>query len=452
MTAVLQDIWSGTLDKIRESVGPRRFYLWFRETELLSTESGVFHIGVPSRFVAEWLSEHLTEAVHKALSETVDACESVQFVVSPKLFRKVRTAQIEAQQELLEEVTHTKPARNTNDGQDYSLTSFVVGHCNRLAYAAAKHVADTVESQLNPLFVHGAVGLGKTHLLRGICASVNATGNRRAFYIPSESFTNQFVASLQHHSLDAFRARFRNVDMLAIDDVHFLADKKATQQEFLHTYDFLRRLGKQVVMASDAHPHTIKCVMDSLSNRIASGMIIRLEEPGYETRVAILHRKLSSHGHVLSEDVLNFVAENIQGNVRELQGAATTLLATGRLLGRKVDIETAREALQPLICARNRRVTLADVEHEVCLTFGVSPEELLSKRRTRSITTPRHVAMYLSRELTEHSWHEIGTYFKRRNHSAAIFAYKKISQRVHDDPPFQDRVRSMISELQGRHI
>ena len=141
MTAVLQDIWSGALDKIRESVGPRRFYLWFRETELLSTESGVFHIGVPSRFVAEWLDEHLTEAVHKALSETADACESVRFVVSPKLFRKVRAEQIEAQQELLEEVTLGKPARDTSDGQNYSLTSFVVGHCNRLAYAAARQVA-----------------------------------------------------------------------------------------------------------------------------------------------------------------------------------------------------------------------------------------------------------------------------------------------------------------------
>ena len=402
MTTVLQDIWTSTLERIREKVGPRRFYLWFRETELLSSEAGTFHVGVPSRFVAEWLEEHLTEVVRTALEETTEGCQHVRFVVSPKLFQKIRHERLDADQELLEEVAGNSNTSTEEPPLDYSLDSFVVGRCNRLAYAAARHVAEGGDRQLNPLFVHGAVGLGKTHLLRGICQKVNQRGNARAYYTSGESFTNQFIASLQHHRLDAFRARFRNVDLLAIDDIHFLADKKATQEEFLHTYDFLSRLNKQVVMASDAHPRAIHCVMQSLSNRIVSGMIVRLDPPDYETRLAILRRKLHPHPAVVSDEVLSYVAENVQGNVRELQGAATTLIATARLLRRKVDLPTAREVLQGLLCTRRRRITLADVEREVCRCFDVLAEDLLSKKRNRSITTPRHVAMYLARELTDH--------------------------------------------------
>jgi len=447
VTAVLHDIWSASLETICSRVGQGRFNLWFKDTELLSSDAGVSEIGVPNRFVADWLDEHLKDVVTEALEEATQTPQVLRFVVSPRLFQRARAVQLEAQQELLDELPAARPRTPEHDGQTYSLDAFVVGRCNRMAYAAARHVADGLDTQLNPLFIHGSVGLGKTHLLRGICARVQADGTRRAYYASGESFTNQFVASLQHHTLDAFRARFRNVDVLAIDDIHFLANKKATQEEFLHTYDFLSRLNKQIVMASDAHPRDIDCVLESLSNRIVSGMIVRLDSPEYETRMAILRHKLRDYQGVLSDEVLSFVAENVQGNVRELQGAATTLLATARLLGRKVDVEIARQALSSLMTTRTRPVTFADVEREVCRTFNVSPEELVSSKRTRSLTTPRHVAMYLRRELTEHSWLEIGQHFNRRNHTAAIFAHRKIADRIKADPTFQGRIQEMVSSL-----
>lgn len=447
MTIVLRDVWTAALERIREQVGAGRFFLWFRDTELLSVESGTCHIGVPSRFVAEWLEEHLGDTVRAALTEAGDPCQTVRFDVSPRLFQKIRHEQEQAQQEMLEDLTGHKAMPAPPEGRDYSLQSFVVGRCNRLAYAAALHVADGKDDQLNPLFVHGAAGLGKTHLLRGICQRVN--DGRTAFYIDGESFTNQFVAALQHRSLDAFRARFRNVDLLAIDDIHFLADKKATQDEFLHTYDFLNRLNKQVVMASDAHPRAITRVKESLATRLVSGMIVKLEAPDYETRLAILRRKLARHQALLSDDVLAFVAENIQGNVRELEGGATSLIAAAALLRRRIDLPTAREILRGLLSARRRVVSLADIEREVCQAFEVTLEDLLSQKRSKSVTVPRHVAMWLARELTDHSWQEIGTHFNRRNHTAAIFGFNKVGQRMRADLAFQQRVQELVEILRG---
>lgn len=450
MARILQDIWEDVLAVLRNSVSAERFNLWFRNTELLGQEGDACEIGVPNAFVGEWLEEHFGEAVRGALGSITGKDAPVRFVVSPKLYQKTREEELRQKQELVEAIDSSlskKPPSEDAGVRSFSLEEFVVGPSNRLAHAAALHVAVHRDLSLNPLVIHGAVGLGKTHLLRGICERRNASEPGRALYISGESFTNQFLASLQHNSLDGFRRKFRDIDLLALDDLQFLASKPATQEEFLQIYNFLMNLNKQVVLASDSHPKELAHLRETLMTRLVSGLMVRLDPPEYETRLAILRKKLGPRCAFVGDDVLGFIAENICGNVRELEGAATTLIATAALAGEKIDLATARRAVASLMPRGIPRVSASDVEQAVARTWRVTVEDIHSSRRHKSITLPRHVAMYLARELTSMSWKEIGEHFGGRNHTGALFAYKKIETCLQKDPALAETVRRLRSQL-----
>jgi len=447
---LLQDIWNDVLAVVRDCVPPQRYTLWFRNTELIEQTEESCKVGVPNAFVGEWLQEHFGEVVRGAIGRVTGHELRVRFVVSPTLYQQSHEEEVRQKQELVEAIDSTlskdTPSARSS-GREYRLDDFVVGTSNRLAYAAALHVATHRDRSLNPLVIYGSVGLGKTHLLRGICHRWNQRGPGRALYLPAESFTNQFLASLQHNSLDGFRRKFRDIGLLALDDLQFLAGKRATEDEFLQTYNFLMNLNKQMVLASDSNPKDLTALRETLKTRLVSGMMAPLDPPGYETRLAILHRKLGRKRNLVADEVLAYIAENVRASVRELEGAATTLIATTMLAGEKIDLGTARRAVASLMRAHDAHVTIEQIEEAVSRAYGVKLADIHSTKRHKSIALPRHLAMYLARELTSMSWKEIGLHFGRHNHTGVLFAHKKIKAALETDAALAESVKRLRSEL-----
>jgi chromosomal replication initiator protein len=313
------------------------------------------------------------------------------------------------------------------------LEDFVVGPGNRLAHAAAVEAARGAGATFNPLVIHGGVGLGKSHLLEGIAAALRA-GNpgRKVVQTTAEAFTNGFLDAMRHGTLAAFRARHRQADALILDDVHFLAAKRATQDEFLHTFDALVAAGATVVLACDQHPRLIHKLSDEIVTRLLGGMVVKLEGPDLATRRAILKAKAASRGVDVPEAVVAYVAEHLRASVRELEGALNSLVAHALLAGKRLDLNLARIALRDTIRHTAQAVALRDVERAACEVFGIDAEMLKSPSRARAVAYPRMVAMYLARKHTGAAYSEIGRYFGGRNHSTVIAADKKVAGWLRD--------------------
>ena len=313
----------------------------------------------------------------------------------------------------------------------HEIESFVVGQSNQLAYNAALYVAEFPGAQYNPLFIHGNCGLGKTHLLQGLCKRfIEHHPTKRWMYLTGEDFTNEFLSCLRANKLDIFRRKVRDLDLLVIDDVHFLGGKKATQEEFLHTFNAIEAMGRQVVMASDEHPKMIEEFGESLINRFVSGMVVRIDPPNFATRSEILRAISSRGGLMLSEEVIGWVARRVTQNVRELEGAITRIAAHVQLDGRPADIVMAQQALGDLDRQLVAPVKPENVLLSVCSYFGLEHKDLMSGRRQRTISLARSVAMYLVRKTAKLSFPEIGYRMGKRNHSTVISACRRIERAV----------------------
>ncbi|MCD6406168.1 MAG: chromosomal replication initiator protein DnaA, partial [Planctomycetes bacterium] len=385
--------WSDILCDISRAIGETRYNLWFRNTVAVSCEQSSLKVGVPSTFMAEWIETHYRDVLLEVASKRLGRSVDIAFVVEPTLFRNKRRREAAAKSELLDEAAPRQPA-----GLDIgrcSLDNFVVGPCNSVAYAAACKVAGNPATAYNPLFIHGGVGLGKTHLLLGIAGAIRGPRQRRGIeYVSAEAFTNRFLFALRNGTLDAFRQRYRTTKLLIIDDVHFLANKPATQEEFLNTYNTLSREGCQVVMASDSHPKLISKLKESLVTRFLSGMVVRLEKPGYDMRLQLVRHKAEQRHISLPPAVAEFVAGNVTGSVRELEGAVNTLAAYASLSGGSITTSIAREALKGLVKSHCRPVRLPEIDAAVTAYAALREGDLRSKRRTRPLARARHVAMY----------------------------------------------------------
>jgi chromosomal replication initiator protein len=313
----------------------------------------------------------------------------------------------------------------------HDLETFVRGPSNTLAYNAACYVAEFPGAQYNPLFVHGSCGLGKTHLLQGLCRRfVEHHPTKRWMYLTGEDFTNEFLSALRGNKVDTFRRKVRDLDLLVIDDVHFLAGKKATQEEFLHTFNAIEAMGRQVVMASDAHPKMIEEFGESLVNRFVSGMVVRIDPPNYATRCEILRAMTQRKGMALSNEVIDWIARRVTQNVRELEGAVTRITAQVDLNNRPADVAMAQEALGDLDRMLVMPVKPENILLSVCNYFGLEHKDLMSGRRQRTISLARSVAMFLVRKTAKLSFPEIGMRMGKRNHSTVISACRRIERAV----------------------
>ncbi len=456
VTEVLQQTWANVLEELKNHTGQARFNLWFRNTELLDCNDDCVKVGVPTVFIQDWLRQHFTSVVEECLCRVMGRRLKARFVIEPRLFHQLRQEELREKVELVEGVAAAsdklssalgaEPKYHLNEHLD--LERFVAGPCNELAYAAARQVAGGAVTTFSPLFLHGGSGVGKTHLLQGICLAVNRHQRPlRALYLTGEAFTNQYIASLRYQSNDAFRAHVRGVDLLAIDDVHFLANKTRIQEEFLHTLDALATANNQVVLASNVHPRGIINLNHSLASRFVAGMVVELRPPDHQTRRAILMRKLEERKLHCPDEVLNFLSYRLDGSVRELLGVTNALVALGKLYGKDPDMAMAYQALGALKGRSRSALSIDQIVSEVAKEFGLKPEQLYSSRRTQRVSLPRQVAIYLARELLGWSYGEIARHFGRRDHSTAVFACKKIARLLKDDAKVQHSLAHLLNEL-----
>ena len=428
--------------RLADLVGAQKFNVWFRNNARFSITDDYLNISTPNHFVGEWIERHFGDLITEAARDVTGRDVTLTFATDPDLARGLAKKQPDRQ---VDYVT-SQPDRLVRmtrraDGDVRPrlrgrIENFVVGPSNRLAYAAAQHVIDQPGTQYNPLFIHGGCGLGKTHLLHAVC---NGLADRQAQlrwrYVTGEEFTNDYICAVKARELDSFHARYRNVDVLVIDDVHFLANKKATQEEFLHTFKAVDAAGKQIVLASDAHPRLISHFSESLVTRFLSGMVVRVEAPDPEVRLGVLRRRAELLKADVGDAVLAYIAENFRANIRELEGALLKVIAQAQLLGQPVTLPFVERAVRDLVRQTEPIVFLSDIESIVAIYFALAPTDLHTSRKSRTIALARGIAMYLARKHTAMSFPEIGRFMGNKNHSTVILACRRIAKLLSADAP-----------------
>jgi len=421
------------LARLQEKIGPQKLNAWFRNGTQVTLQPQHVRVAVPNPFVANWIETHYQAEISAVVEELTGWAKPVLVVVDPALSGQLRRGQLDAQAQLVSRATQgqARPRQAPPRRQlRHELEDFVVGDSNRLAWSAAGLVASG-KAPFNPLFIHGACGVGKTHLLQGVC---NQIGRRRSNnaplawrYVTAEEFTNEFIQSLRHKRIDEFRARYRHLDLLAIDDVHFLAAKKATQDEFLHTFNAITAAGKQIIMASDAPPRMVGELNEQLVSRFGAGMVVRIDPPDHVTRLEILRRKAAAMRVKVTAEAMEFIARHVRGSVRELEGAMVKVVALAALERGEVTGQLAASALADHLARTDSAVVLGDIEAVVAAYFGITVADLHSSRRTRTVSTARMVTVFLARRRTQMSYPEIGRAMGK-NHSSVILAVQRMEQ------------------------
>jgi chromosomal replication initiator protein len=424
-------------NSIAESVGETKYKLWFRNSTRLTLTAEGLEIAVPNTFIAGWIENHFARAIQSALRAVNGSTVPIRFVVDSALTPVSRQAPASNSHAAtaIETMTH---ANHFVPPLKLTLDTFVVGQKNQLAYNAALNVIQEEKSPFNPLFYHGGYGVGKTHLLQGICNEYARTRRgTKWMYVSAEDFANQYVLALKTRKLDVFRTRFRNLDLLVIDDIHFLANKNAMQEEFLHTFNSIDLAGKQIVLASDAHPKQIGQLCEKLVSRFVSGMVVRIDAPDFETRCEICRRKAAVMKHKISEDVISFLAGQMSGNVRELEGALLKLIAYASVSNQKVSLASTKELLAEHILRADPVVHSSDITEVVARYFDITVADIHSPKKDRLISLSRSFCMYLTRKLTKMSFPEIGKTLGGKNHATVILACRKIEQALETNQRLQ---------------
>ena len=443
-------LWTAVSDRIRDDLSPMVFGAWFSTTRALALAGDVLEVGVPNEFTRAWIEGHFADLVRRAAT-AADPGVSVRFRVTdgePAAAPAPEPAPVKARHGRRgRRPEHIEPLRSK-----YTFGSFVIGSSNRFAHAAALAVAEAPGQAYNPLVIYGDTGLGKTHLLQAIAHYVlmHAPG-MRARYVTCEAFTNEFIAAIKDKSMDAFKRRYREeFDVLLIDDIHFLAGKDGIQEEFFHTFNTLHASGRQLVLTSDRAPREIPELADRLRSRFEWGLLVDVQPPDIETRIAILHKRVAADRvRIDDQELLPAIARRVPTNIRELEGALTRVLAYASLTGRPASAALVRETLRDLPDA-DSPVSVATIKQVVSEAFGIPIAELESSKRSQAIVAPRQLAMYLCRELTDATLPAIGREFGGRDHTTVLYAVQKISRRLHHDRREYDQVDDLIRRIK-RH-
>lgn len=462
--------------RIAEIVGPQKYKIWFKNSTQFTYGDGFLKVGVPNLFIGNWIEHHFADAIHQAAAEVIDGGAKVSFAIDPELFRNMRKSQLNSQAAYIEKSSERmareakapvnghaatwRPAVPAPRKLRYKLGDYVVGPSNRLAYSAALGVVESTSSELGVVCFFGGCGLGKTHLLQGIA---NALADRqpatRWEYVSGEEFTNQFLVGLRDKKLDAFRHRYRDVDVLLIDDFQFIANKRATQEEFFHTFNAISANNKRIVLASDAHPKMIGDLTESLVSRILAGMVVKIDRPDVATRREILRRMAARTHRAIAEPVIDYMAGKIEGNVRELEGCLIKLVACASLRNTDITLDIAREALDEHLRQTGKIISVSDIEMSVATYFGLCPADLHSSRKSRTIALARNVAMLLARRHTDLSFPEIGRLMGNKNHTTVLLACRRIDKHLSDDAvvtwqgaagPVSRKIREIVAGQEGQ--
>lgn len=432
--------WILFQEKIKEKVSPQQFTTWFVNLRLIKFSAKEVYINVPNSFCMEWLENNYMEVISTALGEATNTKYKIRFVVDSKVFQEHAPSTQRSSQ----------PSNEKNPdyiNKNYSFDNFLVGPCNRLAHAAALAVAESPGTAYNPLFIHGPVGLGKTHLLQAIFLQLQQrSGRHSALYLPCESFVNHYIATIKTGDWDSFRNKYRQIDVLLIDDVHFLANSQSTREEFFHTFNALYTCQKQIVLSSDCPPEEIPTIEERLISRFKWGLITRIDPPGFETSVAIIQRKTALLNMEISYDVARYLAEHATSSIREIEGAITNINRYAAISENKIDLNFVKQVIRGFTKQKNY-IGIEEILNTVTKHFGVQLSHLHSKRKFKSITLPRQIAMYLARKLTNLSLEEIGGYMGGRDHTTVMHADEKISKLRKQDQNISATLRKLETAL-----
>jgi len=445
-----EELWQTVLAQVQLNISQANFATWFKETGITSQKEGEVIISVPNTFAKEWFEQKYNKSIFKILHDLNTEIKNVRYDVGKTEMKMTRknfpslpdVGQLEFQE--------FKTDKETNLNPKYTFENFIVGPFNELPHAAASAVAQKPGQIYNPLFVYGGVGLGKTHLLQAIGNEVLKTSPKKKIqYIPSEKFTAGVVVSIKNHEMEEFRAKHRAIDVLIIDDIQFLAGKEKTQEEFFHTFNSLYEKGKQVILSSDRPPKSIPALTERLRSRFEGGMIADISYPDFESRVAILKTKCQERKIEFSEEILNYIASNIQKNIRELEGALNRLTAYKKMNNQAITLDSVKALLKNLISTPNKIVSPKKIIQTVAEFYDLKEREILSESRKKEIVRPRQVAMFLLRNELKNSFPFIGRKFGGKDHTTAIYAFEKIKKETEDNEKLLDEINSIKQHIYG---
>jgi chromosomal replication initiator protein len=432
-----KQVWRAALGELQVSLSPANYETWLKETQLVDVDEQRFRIGVPNGFAKDWLETRYRSLISQTLARIVGYSVQVEFVVIAAEPAATNGSDAPAgtaapPQVRLEPTRVGGEGGATNINPRYTFSTFIVGSANRLAHAASLSVAERPGHAYNPLFLYGGVGLGKTHLMHAIGNQVVAKFPRkRVVYATSEKFTNEFITSIQQGKIDEFRARYRRIDLLLIDDIQFIADKERTQEEFFHTFNAIHDDGKQIVLSSDRPPKAILTLEERLRSRFEWGLIADLTAPDLETRIAILRAKAEEGAVPITSDVVEFIARKVVSNIRELEGALNRIVAYASMGAMPISIELAQAVLSNVLYnPKKRQVTPERIAKAVSDYYSVPMDVLQGQKRDKAIVVPRQIAMFLMREETDVSLLRIGAELGGRDHSTVLHACDKINREV----------------------
>jgi chromosomal replication initiator protein len=437
------EIWNKSLQIIRKEVGEGVYDLWFDPIKPSRLDNGTAVLEIPNRFFKEWIEDYHPSILQNVLKRVAGQDIEVKFVIAEKVDATIKKETVKRENRktrLARKGIHLNPK--------YTFDNFVVGPSNEFSHAAAKAVSDEPGSIYNPLFIYGGVGLGKTHLITSIGNRViDKRRDAHIMYISSEQFTNEVISSFRHSKTEEFKEKYRNLDMILIDDIQFIEKKTATQEELFHTLNALYEKNRQIVLSSDRSPKEIKEITDRLRSRFSMGLIADIQPPDVETKIAIISKKADAERLDIPEEVAVYVATKIRSNIREIEGCLIRLGAHSSLTGSPVTLSMAKHVLKDVVTDDDKPLNVETIMKTVADYFGLRVQDIKSKKRTKEIAQPRQIAMYISRELTDSSLSEIGKHMGGKDHATVIYAYKQVESKRASDESYDRMVENLINKL-----
>ena len=434
--------WTSVQGLLKDKLGATVFETWILPLKIKHGREGELCLEAPDTFFKEWIEKNYRQLIEESLQTASPG--HLKLCISVGILNYQNNSAPNT-----EPVKAKEAYNNLHLNPRYTFENFIIGPSNRHAHAYALAVAESPAKAYNPLFIYGGVGLGKTHLIQAICHHIrNKSGDIKVAYLPSETFTNELIHGIQHHTTSAFRQKYRHIDLLVIDDIHFFAGRDSTQEEFFNTFNALYDAHKQIILSSDRPPKEITNLQERLVSRFGWGLTIDVQPPDFETRVAILKKKIEREPVTVPDNVIEFIANLIKTNIRELEGALIRIIAYSLLEEEPITLDLAKNVLKDLLREPKKLITVDFIQRCVCEEFGISLVDLKNRRRNKTIVVPRQIAMYLSRELTELSLPEIGEFFGGKDHTTVLHSYNKIKGGLNKDISLKERVDRIIQIIQ----
>jgi chromosomal replication initiator protein len=453
-TAIISDpklAWKECLKIIKENVPFLSYNTWFLPIVPLQIENTYFRIQVPNNFFIEWIDEHYNTLINKTLKQVFSTEIKLVFVISNE---KELPEKINLPENSFIPIQGSPPIQEKQPMDSYlnpryTFENFIKGEGNQLARAAAVAIADNPgETSFNPFFIYGGVGLGKTHLIQAIGNKIeNTFKNKKIIYISADTFTVEFVESIQSDTVNEFSGFYKNMDVLIIDDIQFLIGKEKTQDLFFQIFNTLHQSGKQIILSSDKPPKDLKGLNERLISRFQWGLSADIQPPDFETRIAILKKKSESYGIILSSEIVDYIATNITSNIRELEGCLIKLLANASLNSKEINFELTKKTVREIATDRKVNISIEFITKVVCESLGVEENKVRDKNRRKEVVLARQIAMYLSKELTKSSLKTIGLHFGGRDHSTVIHSYNSIEGLIENDTGFKETINTIKNKI-----